>query len=88
MQATNDSTNNIIHNLNSNFMEYEIVKQLINDSRTESDLLEVRAALNKFRAMGGDNVQVCKLYQQLQNKSRKLVNSKPVTQRLFTSIHA
>ena len=32
--------------------------------------------------------KMCKLNQQLQNKSRKLVNSKPVTQRLFTSIHA
>lgn len=63
-------------------MEYEIVKQLISDAQNETDLFEARTSLNKFKAMGGDTVQVCKLYQQLQNKSRSLVRSKPLSNRL------
>lgn len=60
-------------------MEYATVKQLISDAQNETDLFEARTSLNKFKVEGGDTVQVCKLYQQLKNKSRKLVNTKVLT---------
>lgn len=62
-------------------MDFITIKTLINEAKDNASLGEARAALSKFRVTGGDNVELCKLYQLLQNKSRKLVNVKPLTQR-------